>query len=629
MYISAILYFFVVTYFLGESVAFFLKYNGKDLFENLVMKFGLGLGIFPILTVILNYFHLINWETYFIIAIIIPLFKAYKLFNSKTEEKEKRKFVIKKKHIFYLLLIILFVAQAFIMIKGAYTYPYLEDGDPLSHALAANYISHTGTYSVPADERVTHYLEPYPPFYAAYMSLYVNLSQHDVIWSLKFINALLASLGILFMYFLIKKMTGSDKKALLGAFFLLCINSYLSHFIFAATYSITIIIPFFYFLVNSEEQLKEEKNKLFSIKDVPWNSVILTGIVLSAAVLVQQITAAIMILFLGTYFLLNIRRAKKVKLIVLISVVALLITAIYIIPTAVKYGGLSNLIIDKPTIFLNKPTATGGTNNDSSGGVIYSFMDFLTAPTANKIDQPIGVGIALFILFLMSIVFIAIKAKKYWKENRLTLVYLVWTFILIVLIEGNALPYKLLPHRIWAYMAIGLVLVTTTGVFILLDSIKKKNIVNSIILIIIVATIFTGLIPKYAVQTSYWPPGPEWTTTQELQGYLTMSATIPRATTVYAICSVNEKVAGSNMGVVFLDKELRSLKDNYTLINNSNINLAEIMQRKKIPYIIFDTACAKDWGVNETNTILKKTQQEGFTQVIGNGGFFLLKTPGV
>lgn len=628
MYILAILFFIIVTYLLGESLTLLLKYEQKNLFEGIILKMGVGLGVFPLLSIILNWFGAINWKIVIILSMIVPIIYLFKKDKNqeKEENQEKIKNVFDKKNYFYIALILLFLLNMFVYAGGAFKYQHLEDGDPLSQALAAKYISETGTYSTPVDGRVTHYLEPYPPFFPAFNSMFLDFAQNDVVWLLKFMNALVISIGVFFFYFLIRELTNSDWAAIIGAIAFTAINSYVSHFIFSAGYATTMIMPAMLFIILAMKKETTDKTKLFNFKNLNWNLIILAAIICSSVFLIQPTTSGIFALFLAILWLSNLRKGNRSKAIFLIFVIGLLISQIYWVPAIAKYGIQDTAAIMGFGMFLNAP---GGIDNDSSGGVIYSFADFMNAPLSNKIDQPSGVGTILFLTFILSSLLIIYKLPKILKMRKeysdFTLPTLIWTLLLIVLLEGNALPYKFVPHRLWAYFSIGLLIVTIIGCFILMKSIKSKHVKIGLIILFVVGMYFTSFIPKLTVNHAQWPPGPEWRSMDELQGYLKMQTDLDANSVVYALCSHDNKLVSNNMRVIYNDPDLINLKNNYSLAISENYSIMNTLKSKGIKYFIVDTECVNSIGLNETNAIIQKTRAEGFNPVNFNQGFFLLE----
>ena len=631
MYWVAVIYFFVLLYLLGESLSFLLKYQGKDLFEDIIIKIGLGLAVFPIIILAFNIFHIIYWWPILVLSGIIPVYRvARELMGKDADLDENVKLVFKKTYIFYIALIVIFAVSMMMYSKGSFVYPYLEDGDPLSHALSAKYIDTYGTYSVPLDfNPVAHYLEPYPPFYASFMSLFVDLSGQDMVWTLKFFNSLLISLGILFIFFAAKKWTGSNWKAIFASFLLLAINSYMSHFIFASTYATTMLVFAFYGLAALQEG-REEKRKKGALE---WKNIAIASIIISSVFLIQPTVAAAMALFLGAFLVFHLGKWKAFKSILAATLIAGLIACLFWVPAIIKFGipGVSETM--GFTMFTKSPT---GLDVDSSGNKVYSFADLMNAPATNMIDQPIGVGSVLWIAFLLAVIGVLLHSPQLWKgkdgkneisHGRFLLAALLWTALMFFLLMGNALPfkYKFVPHRQWAYFSLGIVLIVAVGGQYLLRLLKYREVKWAVAALFVIGVIFTGLMPKYNVQTSQWPPGPEWRSPEELSGYLEIENKIPRGSKLFPMCATDMKAASSNMDVVFLDPELKYIKSNYMRYMDANISVNSLLKSKGVQYATVDTECAQNMGLNETNDVLKKIQQEGMTVVFANQGFVLLK----
>lgn len=641
MYILAILYFVFATYLIGESInlLFLKKRIENTVIGNVIMKIGIGLTAFPLLIIILNPFKLINSFAILLIAAIVPVYFIIKsIFSKDSPKREKIRLKFKKEYIYIIIVIILFLIHLFVFTKGAFIYPYLENGDPLSHSLAAKYISDERTFSVPIEHQpLAHYLEPYPPFYSAFMSVFINLSGQDVVWVLKFMNALLISMSVLFIYYLIKRVTKSSAKGMIAAFLLLGINSFMGHFIYASSYATTLIFPGIYFTLELLENLKRENTKkLFSLRHIDWKLTLFLAIIYSGLFLVQPIISAVFGMFLAIIFLLVLffksltgeNRIFILKHLFLAVLIGLILTALFWGPAIQKYGFQS---VSK-TMGFQMFTDAQYKSADSPQGPIYSFNDFLTAPVANKIDQPHGIGTVPFLVFLATLAILLLKLKsilcsKNTAFKLFVLSTLFWMLFLIISLESNALPIKFFPYRMWAYFTIGLIFVTILGGSIILNSIKLKYIRIILIVLFIIGVIFTSSIPKYKIQTSMWPPGPEWTSGEELQGYLFMYQNIPWNTPVYAFCSNDMKVTSVNMRVVLIDDDLRNLKNNYALALSQNYSIRNTLREKGISHLIVDTECAKQFGVDIVNDILNKSISEGFIPVFSNNGFILLAIP--
>src|SRR3989338_6933972 len=168
-----IVIFLVITFGLGYSGTIFLN-KKSDLSEDILMNFGIGLGIFPMLIVILNTLKIdLSWHIVLILSLIIPI--AHLIFNRKstgTGIKEKIRKIYESDDSLHIVTVLFISAILFgVYVNGAFSYPYLEDDDSWDHAAGAKYVSIFKTYSLPKDLYVTHYLEPYPPSYDVLMGI--------------------------------------------------------------------------------------------------------------------------------------------------------------------------------------------------------------------------------------------------------------------------------------------------------------------------------------------------------------------------------------------------------------------------------------------------------------------------
>lgn len=626
MYVVAVVYFIFVFFLLGLSVRQLFSLEECSVIEKIISNIAIGLAVFPLLLIVLNWFHLIYWWVILIISAIVP---TVTLLRSKAKLSvtlpTKRQFLV------YSLLIILFAFHLFVFTKGAFVYPYLEDEDPMQHALAAQYVSKSGTYSTPVDDRITHYLPPYPPFYSSLMGVHLSLAGEDIVWVLKFFNALIISLGVFFIFQLVKLLTNSELKGLLAAFLLIGINSYLSHFIFAASYATTMMIPALYFLfLGLSKAKKQQPSRLFSFERVDWKMVSFVAIIFSAVFLIQPITSAIFLLFLVILFFTHLKDARLSKFILFATIMALVLSQLFWLPALIKFSYPTFSEVLGFNMFENAP---GGLNNDTSGGIIYSLGDYVFAPVTNKIDQPVGVGLVLFIACCLAIIFFIVSLRRLlrqdWFTTKNVLAVLIWLCVVAFMIQGNAFPVKFTPHRLWAYFSLGVVIFTVVAGGHLLKYIRRITksplIIPLLLLVLFIGVVFTGLVPKYKVQTSFWPPGGAWTSQEELQGYLEVSRTLAPGTPVFVLCGPDEKIASSNLGVVFLVDELSWVKQNPLLIPQSSPSFDRLLQANGYSYFIIDGACVKEHGLNETNMLLTYFANEGYEIAFSNKAFFLFE----
>src|SRR3989344_6342642 len=256
MDIFTIILFFVYTYGLGYSATYFLK-NTEGVLEKHLMRVGIGLGVIPLLIAVLNLIKIpLDWRVFLAISLIIP---AYSIVKNKGIKPEKIK--LTKTNIAVLLVLLMFAFTFFMYVKGSFNYPYLEDEAPWGHSSDIKYIATEKQISEPIEGKsVLVYAVPYPAGYDAFMAI-LHQTSEDLVWTMKFFNSLIASLGIIFFYFFAKRFTDSTKKALIATLVLTAIPSYLSHFIWAHSLAVTLFFPALY----CAEKIKDDKKWLFAL----------------------------------------------------------------------------------------------------------------------------------------------------------------------------------------------------------------------------------------------------------------------------------------------------------------------------------------------------------------------------
>ncbi len=283
---ATIILFFLYLWGLGYTALAFVKKKPESAWENFFLCLGTGLGLFSILSIALNFLNLpLDWRIFLLLSVVFP---GYVFFSKirmvrlerggKKEEGGKNNPISllqlilplassfwsslkPKKRDFYLLVAVLIAVLSFYMYtKGAFSYPYLEDEDPWGHAVGAKYVAlEKNAYDPPLQNQqgidtVLSYIDPYPPAYDILMGI-LHQTSPDLMWTLKFFNALLISLGLVFFFLLAKVVLEDETKAAFATFVLACIPAYLSHFIWAHSLAATLFFPTMYAFL----QIKEDK----------------------------------------------------------------------------------------------------------------------------------------------------------------------------------------------------------------------------------------------------------------------------------------------------------------------------------------------------------------------------------
>ena len=431
---------FLYTWGFGFSLSRFVR-EAENAFEKNLIRVGLGLCIIPLVGILLSIFKIpVDWRIFLFLSVLYPLY--YTLKNYKNF-KLNLNFKIRKSDLSFLFIVFVFSLVFYMYHKGAFSYPYLEDDDSWSHALGAKYVAAKKTLFNPNGG--IHYLDPYPPVYDAIMGL-LHQTSSSLMWTLKFFNALLISLSIIFFYLFIKEFTDNTTLSIFSTATLAMLPSYLSHFIWAHA-----LIPGFVFLsFYCLERIKYDKKWMY-----------IAAVAISALIL-TTITHSLKFFFLFlVYFAVKCIIEKRFILeIFLAGTMGFLLSLIWWLPLAIRYNGIFGLlkrlgltqdelsfslsyldstysyliltalvlIVVAVFYFLSKRlTATQKSLLGPIAAVsvlvlytiaystvygvgtadrIYDFSDFFMARKQNMINNPIGIGIFAFLLFFTALFFI-------------------------------------------------------------------------------------------------------------------------------------------------------------------------------------------------------------------------------
>lgn len=500
-----------------------------DLGERVVMSVGVGLAILPLLLWLVRL--TLPIVGYVVLTIIFLLCLSH-LYRTPIVYIAPSNF----KHLTIILLLTSLHLAVFIY--GAFQYTYLEDSDSIYHAVGAWKVARTGST---VSER---YLEPYPPFYDIFMGLIVQLTG-DIVLTLKVVNALIVSLGILFAYYAAREFVGSSA-AVWVAFILAVLPSYLSHFIFAQSWALTIFWPAVYLMG------KTVHNKNF------W---FILAFVMSGVFLVQPISSAVFLV----YYLIFIVFQKSRVLFVKALLLAILLASTYWAYVFFVFGfsGVSN--------HLGFGMLTG---EDTSGGIVYGLRDFVFATTDTRIDAPSGWGVMIFVLVLLGFFF----KSPVWL--------FAWLVFGIIGIESNLFPVHFTSHRLWQFVAVPVVLLAGFSAHSVCSRFRNYWRPASII---IMALIISAAVPKFFINTSVWQRGPEWASYNEANGYSTLQKLGP-GLQVFAPCSPDWKVVANNQ--VRVDAKVDAWNSSLILAQAKNLS-ADLL--------VFDESCVVQGFIDEKN----------------------------
>jgi hypothetical protein len=621
-----VLYFLIVTWCFGYTIRRFVKKGDDSFLESNLMNLGLGLGVIPILGTIFAVLRIqIVWWLFLVISLALPLFDlALYLKNIKTnsflnnlKNNSKNLLKIKKSTFYVILVIVMFFCLFFVMSKGAFLNPWLEDGDSWGHMMQSKYIELHKTYYPPTEQSVSHYNIPYPQGYDILMGTLFQISDSSY-WALKFFNAFIISLSIIFFYFFVKRFTNDFRIALFASFILTIIPSFLSHFIWSKTLAIILYFPAFYSIIRAE-------------KDNRW---LLPSIIIIASILITApVTAFYFAPFLGIFWLGRVLMNKRLNLSIIIAGLGgFALSCVYWFDMFIQFTFRGTLLL------LNVVKVKGGTdvtlaklfNVHGTGATKYSLMDFIKVEKFNMINNPIGIGWVLSILVFVALIFILYKLfkeyKSFFKENNSWLIItIIWFVFALLSVLGEYFPIQMpYPFRAWSFLAIPVSILGAYGYFKLTKMGNKIKIPTLLIFIIIISGLFltTGY-QKYTVNTAIWP-NENFYSIEETEPYVWMQDNLPKNTKVMSYCGDAHDVTGYDM---VQENWFSELSKFYKHTAETSIdNVYSFMNKWDYDYIVVDVQCVKKHNETFTNEKLEGFMAYGkFTPIHQSQVGFIFK----
>ncbi len=501
----AVALFFVLSFGFGHSLTRLVN-EPPGFIERWTARLTLGLATLIIFGVVVNLLGLpIDWKIFLLFSSLIPIVSLFKSRNFKFRLK------LKKSQIFSAAALLIFLVSLGVNLSGAFSYPYLEDDDPWQHALAAKYVATEKMLNNPDNFNIK-YLDPYPPAYAMTMGLLHQVSS-SISWTLKFFNALIASLTLLIFYFFAKEFTGNKQIALLSTFILASVPSFLTHFIWAHSLVILMFITSLYAL----ERTKHDKSWIYP------------AAISIAAILLTQPSQALKIgfLILG-YFVIFSFSNKKFQVNTFTAMFGGFILSLvwwaFKIPALIgsRTTRLTEKVSTEPGLWgwlkLHFPPNSGTATR------AYNVNDFFIAKSYGLINNPVGLGIFVSLLTVFALVIIFIRYRKYFRREMywvpVTLFWLVFTFLAINTMTFD-LPIGFFGFRTWMLLAIPVSLLSGFAGIKLAELCRRLGVNKSLVLFVLVLGIFaTSGYQKYSINTSTWPPGATWTSIEEVNTYL-------------------------------------------------------------------------------------------------------------
>jgi hypothetical protein len=615
--ILAVIIFSIITLSLGYSVLSLARTTKpKNFLLFLLEIIGVGIGTFAFLGIVFNLLHIpLQVYIYLCIALIVPVIDL--VYAIKDKQKWKPSVPWNEETICIILLFIIMIALFALYYKGANAYPYLENDDPWGHAEASLYVAQTHTYSIDQQVREINglyafYLEPYPPSYDVLMGLMRQLND-SIVWTLKFFNVLLITLGLAFFYLLAKVYLKSDLKAIFATFMIACLPSFMSHFIWSQTLAIILFPVALYAIIKS-------------LDDKTWR---IPAIILIASELVTQpvvsfifgITVLLLVFFV---FMHEWRLGKgwtQTKTAFIVGASGVAVSFLFWGTQIIKWGGISGLMSIKGSEF-----RTGWVGDYALQK--YGLMETIFAPHSSRIDQAIGWGPIITFCLVLGLIMVVLSAKRTLmpKKGWVHLHLIAWFIFMFIIVFS---PSFGLPgwgsSRMWPELAIPLVLLATEGTFILVSSLTKKQITRLGILLILAIGIFVTSVPaKVAVQTAQWPPGAQWVAQEEVVGYYQMSQAIPKNSRVWPFCGGEQRAIGFDMQAEPWDLETARFRQ-----RGPNVTAQEafaFLKMHNYEYVTIDATCVQKWGVDVTTKFVDDlNSMQRLEPVISQSGFLLAR----
>ena len=642
MSLLTLLLFFLYTWGLGFSATYYLK-KPENFLERHIVNIALGLGIFPLLSVLFNLVHIpLDWKIFFVVSMVFPSYVF-------VQNVLKKKFTlpslkITKSDLALFAVILLVFASLFMYTKGAFSYPYLENEDPWGHSVGVKYVALEKTAYDPdvyregwnIDQKLS-YIDPYPPAYDVLLGV-LHQTSPDLRWTMKFFNALLISLGILFFFLVAKKFIGDRNKALFATFVLAAIPSYLSHFIWAHALVVTIFFPAVYAL----EMMKEDKR---------WG--IIAAIIVGSIWVSQNISKPLQLTTMILIYLVvsSIASRKFLKhgfaalaggIVLSFSWWGAMIakhgfkefmiyyTGDQLVDTASSAAagvvsssgvGFFSLLVSKVTILIGFATRAGG-----SGARAYSFDDFFIAQGQNMINNPIGIGVVLTIVTLIGVVYILVKHKSrlVTVENTWLCISMFWLIFTFWGVNGQTFPISVArgPFRIWMLLAIPVALIATEGVWFLKDFFSRWKVPKALVVgVIIIGILLTSAYQKYELNTAMWPTSGSFTTPSEPFEYGAWFDTLPPNINVF-LYSPRDKLA-IGYGAFSCDWCQNVIDFRQDILDHDAEALHSFLKSNNYRYLLINGRMdfkyfTSSFGENQTRTLLPQRYDE-----ILNSGLFV------
>jgi len=622
--IVSIIYFFVVTYGLGSSLLRFFEESDEPI-EKHFMRIGLGLSLYIVLGTLMNLLTIpLNWWIFLALSLPLPLIDLKKWISNKQLQNKghqghehKAKFKIKKATVYSIVALLIVLFCLFMYTKGAFSYTPLEDGDPWHHAVSSKYVSQEKTLFTNYPDTF-RYLDAYPPGFAILMGTLYQLAD-EMVWTLKFFNALFIALGVMFFFLMSRRLT-DDRTALIATFFIAMIPAYFSHFIWAHTLVVALFFPVFYCALMMKEKSKWQYAGAFA----------LGGMILAQPT--QPIKALVMLACLALVHIIHDK--KMIKRYAVLVIGGILISALWWGPMIVRFDDvLRDGLGQKPTTNERWQSSThfgplGSATRD------YNIMDFISVSSQNLMTAPIGIGLLPMLLAALGLAGALWYRKRLFKDRSPWLVIALWfIFTGLGLFGGTKLPLALFTFRFWLIFPIPLALLAAKGTTMLSDKAKSvgvPKIVTIVLLILLVG--WTAGAVKYDLNTSPWPTEPAMMKYNQQDGYEFIRK-MDKDVKIFDVCHRDKfgdtvLIGYDKYACPWCDDEQEFRKNAYDISGWTTTpeKIESFMKKKDYPYLFVEGNCVDtlwkhlkvdyeldnmEFAQESTNSLINNISQSG------------------
>ncbi|MCF7871705.1 hypothetical protein K9L97_01605 [Candidatus Woesearchaeota archaeon] len=613
----SIIYFFATIYLYGfaaNKIFSFSNLIDKQIYVELA-KLCVGFGLYNLFIFV---FGLLNIPLMPLLILIPPVLVmlVYLIIAQKGKinlSLESLNILKSEKKTIPLILIVCSVVAFVLLLTGSFSYPYLEDGDPWAYASGAEYVSQFHTYKT-EDPALSYnfYLFPHStPTLTAHYGLIFQITSNNY-WAMKFFINVYIWIAFISVFLFVYILTKKELQALISSLILMIVPSFIGHFIFNYTLAISLLCVMLIGLALAKT----------SKKQTVLAALLLASVLMSHQIVAIQagiITILFFLVILYEEFVVEKKKEifkTKAATIFLVGILAIMLCLIY-------YGDfigsvdVNSWYQDRASSFISF----------SEGSITYDLepnplSEFFIAKNVSRMDQQEGIGLLLFSICLLAIPFMYFYRKQ--KNKNHTFYALMFLFYLVFLwiLTGGIFKFSVQNYRWWSVMAIGVALIAGWFLYSLWTQLRKKPAaLITLFVLIAIGLIVTSAIPRYTVQRSYWGPGVQWTSNEELVGYVELK-TLPDETPVYSACQEQKTVIAMNKESYPWIQEVRD----YDAINKSTENTYNFLRKYEYEYIIFSSKCAADYGPDATNSKLQEVSKDSRFQLIRrNNGFLLFK----